>query len=322
MEVRPQRLHRHRKILICVVDITPSNVVFRLRNLDHLNDAAIYRLFGEPRTDELRTCSGEMHGPEAPRYIVGYLDFFASDEDLILDDVYLIDFDQSFHESTPPAKKPGIPIGFLAPEVAVGQPAGRASDVWALGCTMLHLRSGESPFANMDVDAPSTLMRWVIKYLGAMPASWGEPLFDPSNGHLADAGCPVDIAEEPRSLFLGTFVAAVWDLPSASVLEEMRSSDVDRTVVPEWDENKPYPECYAGRFWKPAAIRAHGTYLDGYCDQVDVIIQTLPKIGMREADLLVDLVERIFVYDPAERLGLDDILRHSWLHASETVDGF
>ena len=54
--------------------------------------------------------------------------------------------------ASPPKEMLGTPEGFLAPEVAVGKPASPASDVWALACAVLHLRSGSSPFATLEVD--------------------------------------------------------------------------------------------------------------------------------------------------------------------------
>ncbi|ENH75918.1 Dual specificity protein kinase CLK1 [Fusarium oxysporum f. sp. cubense race 1] len=162
---------------LCHRDFNPSNIVFRIRKLDHQDDQGIYRLFGEPQRDGLRTISGEPTGAEAPRYIVGNLDF-TSAEDLIRDDICLIDCDQAFLTSAPPRKTLGTPLGFLAPEVAVGKSASPASDVWALGCSILQIRSGSSPFSISNVDSPANLLGWVSEYIGRMPRSWGEPLFD------------------------------------------------------------------------------------------------------------------------------------------------
>jgi len=71
-----------------------------------------------------------------------------------------------------------MPVEYLAPEVAVGQPASPASDVWALGCSIIRLRAGEGLFSAYDVNSPADLMRSIIQVLGEVPAAWGDTLFD------------------------------------------------------------------------------------------------------------------------------------------------
>ncbi|EWG52284.1 CMGC/SRPK protein kinase [Fusarium verticillioides 7600] len=300
---------------LCHGDFTPSNMVFRIRNLDHLDDQGIYRLFGEPQRDPLRTISGEPTGAEAPRYVVGNLDF-TSAEDLILDDICLIDYDQAFLSSSPPSKTLGTPSGFLAPEVAIGKPASPASDVWALGCSILQIRSGSSPFFIPNIDSPANMLGWVSEYLGCMPASWGEPLFDDDGLPTTDTtnGEPLgEVLENTRSL--KQWITDIWDQPEN--LQELQST----LPAPERvkDENRPYLECYRDRFWKPAAIRIDDVYLGAYSDKVDKIVGSLLKISMQEVDLLYDLISKIFVYEPTQRVSARDILAHPWLHMHDTI---
>ncbi|KAF5260938.1 hypothetical protein FOXYS1_8396 [Fusarium oxysporum] len=300
---------------LCHGDFTPSNIVFRIRNLDHQDDQGIYRLFGEPQRDGLRTISGEPTGAEAPRYIVGNLDF-TSAEDLIRDDICLIDCDQASLTSAPPRKTLGTSPGFLAPEVAVGKSASPASDVWALGCSILQITSGSSPFSIPNVDSPANLLGWVSEYIGRMPTSWGEPLFD-------DDGLPTtdttngeslgEILENTRSL--KQWISNIWDQPDN--LEELQSTSTAPDRVK--DENKPYLECYNHKFWKPAAIRIDDIYLGAYSDKVDKIIESLQKISTHETDLLYDLTSKIFVYEPAQRVSARDILAHPWFHMDDTT---
>ncbi|KAL5588374.1 hypothetical protein FOBRF1_014902 [Fusarium oxysporum] len=300
---------------LCHGDFTPSNIVFLIRNLDHLDDQGIYRLFGEPQRDGLRTISGEPTGAEAPRYIVGNLDF-TSAEDLIRDDICLIDCDQAFLTSAPPRKTLGTPPGFLAPEVAVGKSASLASDVWALGCSILQIRSGSSPFSIPNVDSPANLLGWVSEYIGRMPISWEEPLFDDDGLPTTDTtnGEPLgEILENTRSL--KQWISDIWDQPNN--LEELQSTSAAPDRVK--DENKPYLECYSNKFWKPAAIRIDDIYLGAYSDKVDKIIESLQKISTHEADLLYDLTSKIFVYEPAQRVSARDILAHPWFHMDDTT---
>ncbi|KAF9771001.1 hypothetical protein IL306_011375 [Fusarium sp. DS 682] len=298
---------------LCHGDFTASNIVFRIRNLDHLDDQGIYRLFGEPQRDGLRMISGEPTGADAPRYIVGNLDF-TSVEDLILDDICLIDCDQAFLVSSSPKKTLGTPPGFLAPEVAVGKPASPASDVWALGCTILQIRSGSSPFLIPNVDSPANLLPWVSEYIGRIPTSWGEPFFDDDGRPMTDTtkGEPFgEVLENTRSL--KQWISEIWDQPENLEELQLTSTTPDRVE----DENKPYLECYNNKFWKPAAIRIDDVYLRGYNDQVDKIIESLPKISAHEVDLLYDLISKIFVYEPEQRVPARDILAHPWFHMDD-----
>lgn len=299
------------------LDLTPSNIVFRIRNIDHLDDQGIYGLFGEPRIDTLETESGESSGPEAPRYIVGYPDFMSSGEDLLLDEICLIDFDQAFLSSTPPEKTLGTPPGFLAPEVAVGKPASPASDVRALVCTILHIRAGSSPFSIFGVDCPLELMVFIIRYLGDIPKSWGELLFDKYGLPTANKalGNPLTNSMMEDSLEQKTvrqWISEIWDEPTNDERIQPPSPPGSPSELIYRMENIPYPSCYFNRLWKPAAIKIDDMYLDGYCEGIDAIVASLPKISAHEVDLLFDLASKIFVYEPSQRLSASDLLAHPW----------
>uniref|UniRef100_A0ACD5VK20 Uncharacterized protein n=1 Tax=Avena sativa TaxID=4498 RepID=A0ACD5VK20_AVESA len=63
-----------------------------------------------------------------------------------------------------------LPIGgtpaFMAPEVARGEEQGPASDVWALGCTVVEMATGRAPWSDMS-DLFAAVHR--IGYTGAVP---------------------------------------------------------------------------------------------------------------------------------------------------------
>ncbi|KAH7259489.1 kinase-like domain-containing protein [Fusarium redolens] len=254
-------------------------------------------------------------GADAPRYIVGNLDF-TSAEDLILDDICLIDCDQAFLVSAPPKKTLGTPPGFLAPEVAVGKPASPAGDVWALGCTILQIRSGSSPFSIPNVDSPANLLGWVSEYIGRMPTSWGKPVFDDDGQPTTDTANGEhlgEMLENTRSL--RQWISEIWDQPEN--LEELQPTSTAPDRVK--DENKPYLKCYSNKFWKPTAFRIDDVYLGAYSDKVDKIIESLPKISTQEVELLYDLISKNFVYEPAQRVSARDILAHPWFHIDDTT---
>ncbi|KAF5979944.1 CMGC SRPK kinase [Fusarium coicis] len=180
---------------ICQGNIRLGNLVLQIRNLDHLDDQGIYRLFGQPMNDELKTESGRIPGPEAPRYIVSFLDFMSSGEDVLLNELFLIGCDHAFKILLPKTIAP-LPE-FLASEVAVGKPASLASDVWALGVTILSMRSGISLFP-YHVDCSAHLITECVKYFGILPRSWEEPFYDEEGRPTSDKakGCPREVSEE------------------------------------------------------------------------------------------------------------------------------
>jgi serine/threonine protein kinase len=160
------------------------------------------------------------------------------------------------------------------------------------------------------------MLGWVSEYLGRMPTSWGEPLFDDDGLPTTDTtnGEPLgEVLENTRSL--KQWITDIWYQPEN--LQELQST----LPAPERvkDENKSYLECYRDKFWKPAAIRIDDVYLGAYSNKVDKIIESLPKISTHEADLLYDLISKIFVYQPTQRVSARDILAHPWFHMDDTT---
>ncbi|KAF5563089.1 CMGC SRPK kinase [Fusarium napiforme] len=335
---------------ICHGNIRPGNLVLRICNLDHLDDQGIYHLFGQPMIDELKTESGRIPGPEAPRYVVGFLDFMSSGEDILSNHLSLIGFDHAFEISSPKTIAP-LPES-LAPEVALGKPASPASDVWALGVTILNMRSGISLFPH-HVDCPAHLITECVKYFGELPESWEELYYDKEGRPTSDKtkGQPRELSDEVCSL--KHWISDIWDKPTQS--NENKSAPARPFIVRDEDGShfrsydwlsddissiinydphdidhltgiydnieRPYPEHYEDRLWKPSAIKLNGTYLPegggvgwlvylpGNCD-IDCNTRSLPRISALEAYLLHDLLRRIFVYQ--ERIGAKDVLEHPW----------
>jgi serine/threonine-protein kinase SRPK3 len=55
-------------------------------------------------------------------------------------------------------------------------------------------------------------------------------------------------------------------------------------------------------------------YLHGYDDETDELLKAMPKIPETEAALLYDLLSKIFVYDPAKRITVEEMLGHPLFH--------
>ncbi|KAF7559981.1 hypothetical protein G7046_g4166 [Stylonectria norvegica] len=302
-----------------------GNLLLSIPNLDHYSEEDIYRIFGQPVTGVLETESGEATGPEAPRYIVGSIDFLSSSSNIIKPDLKLIDFDQCFPISSPPQKLLGTPLENLAPEVAVGLAAGPASDVWALGCCIFRLRSGEGPFSSdFEVTSPADLMSYIIYTLGEdMPPDWQDSvLWDHDGQPTKDAskGKPHRQWRDGGERSLRGIICNIWDEPKNRIVDT-------GTLKPEpgrlWSEteHEPFPSHFSNMVWNPMAVKVDNVYISGYGDEWDMQLEALPKITEHEATLLYDLLSKIFIYNSATRLTAAEILDHPWFHLDESSHG-
>ncbi|KAM3431568.1 hypothetical protein NHJ13734_007259 [Beauveria thailandica] len=260
--------------------------------------------------------SGEMFGVEAPRYIVGNINFLSAPSHVFRPDVKLVDFDQCFPTSSPPQKMLGTPYEFLAPEVAAGLEPSPASDVWALGCCILRLRAGVGPFSSpFDVGSPADVVNFVTYTLGGdVPREWQEIMWD-------DKGMPTKDARKGRPLVewsgrresLRDIVYNIWDEPSSRVIDTGSSRVLERNFSFE-QRNKPFHSGWSKMVWNPQAIKVDGASLGGYDDNWPLVLASLPKIPDHEAALLLDLLTAIFVYDPKKRPTAEELLEHPWFH--------
>lgn len=72
----------------------------------------------------------------------------------------------SNHEASATMPIAGTPM-FMAPEVARGEEQGSPADIWALGCTIIEMATGMSPWPNVNSDPLSVLYK--IAYSGELP---------------------------------------------------------------------------------------------------------------------------------------------------------
>jgi serine/threonine protein kinase len=134
------------------------------------------------------------------------------------------------------------------------------------------------------------------------PGSWGNLLFDydrkPTTN--ADEGCLLEIWEPSR----------LWDQPKDGILNTGKLRD-ERIFV-NMAKTRPYPPSFLDMFWKPSVIRIDNVFLHGYDDETDELPEATPKISKHEATLLYDLLSKILVYNPVDRITTADMLHHPW----------
>lgn len=240
-------------------------------------------------------------------------------------------FDQSFPAACPPTTRSGIPARYLAPEVAAGLlPAGPAADVWALGCAIFRVRPGADLFFDYDTNSRADALRQVVKAAGDLPEEWTrQTRFD-------DEGFPAAVGGEGGEVFwsldetrpLGDRVRAIVDEPAGLVVNNGRGEAVDMNMETEMDMDgepgvamfdaddatlrEPFPAALGSIAWKPTAICVDGDYITAYSDETDAMLEAFPRIAPSEASLLVDLLAKIFTYEPGKRITTEELVTHPW----------
>ena len=251
------------------------------------------------------------------------IDFLSATSNIIQPEIELIDYDQAFLTSSPPNEVLGTPLAFLAPEVACGRIPGPASDIWALGCCILRLRSGENPFENpYSVTTPEDLVNFIVHHLGGqlpdellIDLRWDEdgmPTTSP-DGQLYEQWW------EGKSKTLREIVNDIWDEPEGRTVGNEAPDPQAARIHPD-SEDEPISSVFSNLVWNPRAVKVNGAYVDGYGGEWDSQLKLLPKIPAHEAALLYDLLSKIFVYDPRCRPSMEEILGHPWFHMDE-VEG-
>jgi len=304
-------------------DFTPNNIALRL--IDEFNsyeEGDLLNLFGYPQTDPVETYSRKPPRPHAPDYIVDSLDFCSSNTNMFSGEICIIDFDQSFISAYPPTRQPGIPAKYLAPEVAIGQLESPASDVWALGCIIFRVRSGDDLFFDYDTDCPSDALRQIVKAMGELPKKWRQTKFNENGFPIVEgeSGKVFWTLKESRSL--GDRVRAIIDEPKGLFING-RGEAVDMDKEPEaarFDRDAvlrvPYPTALDSMVWKPTSICVDGGYFIGYQDRTHDMLKAFPRIAGSEASLLIDLLSKIFTYEPAKRIKAEELVTHPWFHST------
>ncbi|TDL22816.1 kinase-like protein [Rickenella mellea] len=251
-------------------DLTPSNVLCQVSDAAHKYD--VYQTFGNPETEEVVTIDDSPPGPHAPSQIVAPIDFSRLSHSLLKEDIFLIDFGQSFFADRPPPDNiPATPLQYLSPEAFFDLKLSFASDVWALACTIFEIRAG-SPLFDPFFSSGTVILKQVVETLGRFPdprwSAWEERLvwFDE-----AGAPKPDDEEEEEETL-----------LPAVQSSLHHKLSEIG--------EQDDAPHAYEGKM-----IEEVGTHLDE-----------------AEVNLLADLLEKMLRYNPQDRISMSEVVQHPW----------
>lgn len=208
----------------------------------------------------------------------------------------------------------------MAPEVIAGGKPSKASDIWALGCTIFRLRAGRDIFFDYDTFYPAEALQQIHRFLGDLPDNIAQARYDPAGYPTDDeSGTPLIHFRGKASLI--DEIKKIWDEPPS--LSMRSDGEIDTTVYPPWNTEDslfseeaervtPYPSAYRSMFWKPTAVRVDGDHYIFYEDETSPFWGAFPLITDDEAELLVDLLSQIFIYDPSKRPNIQEVVEHSW----------
>lgn len=150
------------------LDLTPSNVLFELRDIQSWSTIQIYERLGFPKTSSLKLLDGS-YSPHAPKKVFLAANFSNIDIDL-LGNIRITDFGQSFFAKNPPDGL-GTPPSFFAPEVSFSLPPSEGSDIWALACLIFEIQSSVMLFP-MVFDNVYVMLGTIVDVLGSFPEKW------------------------------------------------------------------------------------------------------------------------------------------------------
>lgn len=199
------------------------------------------------------------------------------------------DLGEAFRFDTPPEYL-GIPLPYRSPELLLEKDCsnlnGFASDLWALGCTLFEMRTGQRLFDCFDDDDDEYLIAMAY-VLGKMPEPWWSTTWEArkrlfkdeadSLGRVVSARvCSTDNEEPNPKAMESTVHPSVAG--KARSLRDKLASDV-------WYE-----------YLNEAGKRAHR------------------EISEKEKDLLADLIALLLKWQPEERLSAEEALKHEWFN--------
>ncbi|KAK8080746.1 hypothetical protein PG997_008564 [Apiospora hydei] len=315
-----QFLHDHG---VCHNDFRPANILLKIRNIDSMTADEIFELFEAPDTVDISLTSGEESSPHAPEYLVKPVRWAtAMEKGIVLEEIAIVDFGEAFLEGQPPAFS-GIPMVYTAPEIMFNKTPSTASDVWALGASIMEVYGGRF-FADATLLATQVLE----KSLGPLPLEYREEFESQHRAYLTNLRAYEDLCE--RNLLKQGLTELINKNPPKTEPSEWALTAEQRT-------DPSHPVSYSP-VTQPEANSQEADSEEGYSHPFTKKLST-PKFGFfkgpdprhnedgiwylsrDEILALTDLASKIFLYDTQERLTAAQVLGHTWLKEETEEEG-
>ncbi len=289
---------------ICHGNLTHCDVLFQLTNFDAWSQEKVYEQLGTPMVQDLDEWSRE---PSVPRYLVDSAQFFRASPGLLAESIRIIDYGDSFRVGWPTDLGDRV-SGFSPPENLRGLKATRSSDLWALGCIIFEIRSGDPPFPAGFLSSTLDALWEIEDTLGSIPSDLAS--FDQD-------GDPYSKLSAKRNVSIESAMRISQLVTEIDVEPIINSESAARN---RYAQIRPYIKSDPHLFWKPepavtsslvdrlirplAEIRAEREMWKGE--------KPSPKISSTEAEQLSNLLSLVLSYFPRERQSAASLVKHPW----------
>ena len=260
------------------------------------DDEKIQQQLGPPEEHDGRASLDD--DPLIPGALISPASFEKVDSKYFSDQLVLLDFGESYLASCKPTKQVETRVQYRAPETIFNQSTSKASDIWALACSIFELRAGTALFecsqiytdVSMTQDSLADNEKQMLK---SMAYCLGMPheLLSCFRARLGP-----DIVDDVKSaLQEGTTSGYGDDDDELSLIERIKKVGMgdyeffSSTTSLSESERRPY------EFLEPLKL----------------------GISNREADDFAALLRPALRYKPEERLSARDMLDHPWLQRGQ-----
>jgi serine/threonine protein kinase len=307
-------------LLTISADLTPSNILVELTEINAWSEDTIYAKFGDILQEPVETTSGEPLGPHAPTYLVEAISVSNMCLDMITEHIRIVDFGQSFRCDSPPERGMGIPMSYMAPELLFENIAGTASDLWALGSTIYEIRAGR-PLIDMFMgESPEDTAREIAHTLGAFPAAWNRITF-------GEEDCePVGEEDDTKEMRPWIRPDQALEHPLVDIIADIED-EYPTSITDNIDDTEKGANMVSGRkeslFWKPPpqTFRLKTTE-SGEVTSTRTgkrATNPPPNISPEEASSFYDLLIKVLKYRWDERMEATELATHGWFHSQDTL---
>lgn len=286
---------------VCHGDFRPHNILFKLNDeFDKLPyEDMISMARGRPsvRVPPIPN-TGEENSPHLPAHL--YISTGLSPrKEFLSGDIMITDFGEAYHISQ--GRTPtGIPMCYSAPEAELkGYEKGFGTDIWALGVSIGEIRQGSVLFDEYSM----------VEYTQSLEELLG-PLPEPYRSVWIERGYRPRGVHRPASEIPPTEPVSMTQKSLLSRLKENLEENGYATFLERVVRNK---NGFLRTIQEGEILRENETDAGDGWKRIEY--QTPPK----EADQLVDLLTKIFKWNPAERLSASEVLAHPWLQVKDDV---
>lgn len=320
-------------------DLTSNNILFELENIDTWPLGRLLSLLEEPVKEVVRVRPTDLTGKtEAPKFmyepanVMKFLPYCTGN-------IKLIDFGTSFfldiHETE--AEDSGTPICFCSPELLQEGRSSKASDVWALGCTIFEIWAGDKLFTSF-MGSGGEVLGQMESLLGPLPPSKQTPANqnDVEEESAGEKLPPLGTAAELDHNLQAHAEEAHQAMPDADkeYLEGQPDGMYDEIEDTYNEGLDSQPEDMEYLYGKQPTLkelieevknkantqqrqelglrwaRAYNL-VDWLCEVVGV---EGSRISEAEANAFHDFLRLAFCYDTKKRASAEELLRHGWLY--------